>query len=438
MKLLMRITLVLLFFQSNLHAQCNVDNNFDQYCGSVITKGGGETFSDDCLVGWMPSHGTPQVLNFDPFPARHRPIYNVVYMWSERYDEGTRGEGILASYTFKKDHKYKVSLRYYVTLAFPGNPSDAHFELKAAQNIHRPSTWKTGNHLPSADRQQSISIVTDKNNPDWKNADFTFSADNDYNEFWIYPFTSNVNKYNLYVDYIYVCRDECTDSIYYKQGTVLSSEPRSGSIYIGSSYGGSGTVTVSATANTVVTAGTEVVIDPEFETGITSGSFIAQIDPCPGQVETRPDDDSTLDMGAGPFPVETDTSTWTQADLEDEYGPGQRQVYVPTGQEVQDSTGAAKPGTSIDGINRKSGLIVYPNPARSQVSIQFYSEAEGRIRIQMFNSVGVAVREVNGTADGKGPANVNWNVQNLPNGIYIIQVTDARGRSITRRFQKFR
>ncbi|MEI9945322.1 MAG: T9SS type A sorting domain-containing protein [Chitinophagaceae bacterium] len=411
-----------LFFliEQDLNAQCNENQNFSNYNEQIIVRDGGDTFCDDCAPPWMPSHGTPQIFSEAPWPNTNK----IAYMWSDKYDEGTRGEGILAAYPFKRNYKYNVSIRYNAKLTSADNSNGSHFALLAAQNIHRPTTWKKGNHLPSSDRHQVIATNPDKTGI-WKISDYTFIADDDYDQFWIYAYATEWNQYNLYVDWIVICRDECTGSIYYNQGVLPTTEPRSGYIYVGSSYGGSGTVTVSSTANTTITAGNEINIGPGFNALVSTGSFLARIDPCPGTVlSRRPASDTANDIDISQFPIEEDTAT---GGFENEYESefGRRGV-------VQQAK------TTPDEVIKKRDLLIYPNPAFNKLNIQFYSEKEGKIRVRILNSVGILYREVNSFSAAKSLKRIDLDITNLPNGTYLIQVVDATGNVSVKKIQKLK
>src|SRR5690606_29745628 len=108
-------------------------------CGSNnIYKDGSPTFSDNCVPGWMPSHGTPQLtwINFNKFqfpnatPSSH-PEWYVIYMWANDDDNKTRGEGILAPFTFKQGNTYKIAIRYHAVLNNPSGQSNGELIINA-------------------------------------------------------------------------------------------------------------------------------------------------------------------------------------------------------------------------------------------------------------------------------------------------------------------
>jgi len=344
------------------------------------------------------------------------PLWNVAYMWANLDVNGkSRGEGIFAPYSFRKYHTYKIAIRYMGVLQLPGQPTNARIELHAAQDIIRPGTWKFGNLTPHTVRSQNIGMITTDAVTGWKQSpEFIFTADYDFNEFWIFPHTTISNQYNLFIDWAQVCREECLSIIYYKQGTLPVAEPRFGSIYIGTSYGGTGTVTVSPTAQTTVIAANEIIIKPVFAATVTTGSFIARIQPggC-NIVYNRPNQDqdtSTVGLPVEYFPFVPGESTYF-----DEYGVAER----PNPNNVK----------TVKDVNSKvpEGMLAYPNPVQGKLNIDFNSAKEGKIRIRVLNALGIVKHQMIGTVAMK-TNHFEIDTKTLPKGLYFIQIFDVDGK----------
>src|SRR6185369_1494432 len=113
--------------------------------------------------------------------------------------------------------------------------------------------------------------------------EFTFNANADYAQLWIYPQATSNNEYQLGVSRVNVC-PYCSGTIVYNSGTVPTGTTNSGRIDAGSSAGsgGSGTVTVLGTANTTFQAIDEINLVYDFNASVTSGSFSAEIVSCNG------------------------------------------------------------------------------------------------------------------------------------------------------------
>jgi hypothetical protein len=417
-----------------LYAQCVQNNDFTQYCGVEIHKDGatGATFADDCVPGWMPSHGSPQIkwINFDnilppPHNQTDRPQWNAAYMWAGystdgQGHDGARGEGIIAAYQFKHFHTYTVAIKYKVELEIPTGFSDGEIRLVAMQNLRRPTKWKTGNLRPYGEREHAIATLQDRNTTNqWRQSQtFTFVADNDYNQFWLYPYATNNNQYNLFVDWVYVCHDDCNGTINYNQGVLPVGEPKSGYINIGSSFGGSGTVTVSPTAQTTMIAANEIDIKPEFSATVTTGEFWAKIESCGSPNSRLFNDDSRNENTILP------TENHGLIDNSPEYDTGLVQRKPSANLLVE---------TSPEDLNKKY-ISIYPNPASGKVNIDLNTRQSHQIKIEIINTMGLVVKNVATAANDANHISVD--IANLTNGQYFVKITDDKGNVIVKKIQK--
>jgi hypothetical protein len=80
------------------------------------------------------------------------------------------------------------------------------------------------------------------------------------------------------------------------------------------------------------------------------------------------------------------------------------------------------------GITETSSVFVnvYPNPANSLVRVNASSTIE---RVRMINALGQVVISENGTSQ-----NHAMNVSQLDNGLYMVEVTTAKGTSTSKLF----
>jgi hypothetical protein len=90
-----------------------------------------------------------------------------------------RGEGIVTKVKFVKNTTYKV--RFWVRTFNP----DGEFFVKAANGV--PSGTTTSIVIPSVADQQTI-FTDGLNYPEWVEKTVIFTADEDYDQLWIYPF----------------------------------------------------------------------------------------------------------------------------------------------------------------------------------------------------------------------------------------------------------
>jgi Secretion system C-terminal sorting domain len=412
------ISLLFILPERQVNAQCIPNHEFGENCGTTINKDNNPTFADNCVPGWIPSHGTPQYFwhNFGQstsYTPANRPLWHIMYMWANGDDGRSRGEGIYAPYAFKQGNTYKVSFRYSCNWQYLGRPSDATIQLKAAQNISRPSKWKWGNLQPATTRQQDILTFAPNMYNTWlATAIITFIPDNDYNQFWIFPHsTSNNNQFNLYVDWVSVCRDDCASNSYYRTGVIPAGEPKSANIFVGSSYGGTGTVTTSPTASTTLIAANEIVFKPAFSATVTSGSFTAKLETCnttpptpnrPGETQ----DTTMLGVPSEVIPFEPGGS------YSDEYYESMARGAKPAP--------VAKSTETVQSQVEKS-LSVYPNPSRGVINITGGTGQFTNCTISVTDLTGKQVYRKRHSLASKNALDLS----HLKSGVYYIQIRAA-------------
>lgn len=69
---------------------------------------------------------------------------------------------------------------------------------------------------------------------------------------------------------------------------------------------------------------------------------------------------------------------------------------------------------------------VYPNPASSRTNLTFFSESIG-INIELYDTSGTKIAKVFSSYLNKGEHKIDINLQNIPNGMYFIKITDSNG-----------
>lgn len=127
-------------------------------------------FSSGLVYGWAQSHGTPSLFGGAPGQGSYS-----AWMWSYY----GRGEGIVTKVKFVKNTTYKV--RFWVRTF----NEDGEFYVKAANGV--PSGASTSIVIPSVADQQTI-FTDGLNYPKWVEKTVIFTADEDYDQLWIYPF----------------------------------------------------------------------------------------------------------------------------------------------------------------------------------------------------------------------------------------------------------
>lgn len=95
---------------------------------------------------------------------------------------------------------------------------------------------------------------------------------------------------------------------------------------------------------------------------------------------------------------------------------------------IQDVTDLPEEFISLIGI--------YPNPAQSKINVHFVGTFDGNHTLDVLDLNGrVVAREVTGINDGNSTLQT-IDLSSLENGSYLLRITDERGNSVTKRFQK--
>jgi plastocyanin len=80
-------------------------------------------------------------------------------------------------------------------------------------------------------------------------------------------------------------------------------------------------------------------------------------------------------------------------------------------------------------------LLLYPNPARNQLTLELFLQTAGTVKLELLNSLGQLqlVRNNLTYAAGRNVLNIGLSERNLTTGLYFARVTTAQG-VITRKF----
>jgi hypothetical protein len=78
-----------------------------------------------------------------------------------------------------------------------------------------------------------------------------------------------------------------------------------------------------------------------------------------------------------------------------------------------------------------SQVNIYPNPSSDIISIEFVNDTNSEIHIKIYDVLGHLVRNVN-LGSTKGHQVYNLSLSNLPEGAYLIQLSDDSEKIITK------
>ncbi|HVT84720.1 MAG TPA: T9SS type A sorting domain-containing protein [Chitinophagaceae bacterium] len=372
--------LVFIFLFSNTsNAQCLENGDFAEFCG--VQPSGCPYFSYPCVPNWKRSHGTPQIMVPDA-----NPIDNLAYMWFAN-SNGLRGEGIFASFTFRKNTSYIITIRLNATTAASGQTF-----LYAANNMTEGAITSTcGDPLPTVSSKELIGQINEYN-LGWKIYTISFTPTSDYSQLWLYPYTTSASQFNLYVDYVFACPDTCTGTVIYNNGQVPVGDTKAGYIYAGSSAGtgGSGIVTVVPDQTTTFIAANEIDLLPDFTATVTSGQFIAKImGSCDSVILERNN------------PQDIDVSQFPKDPLDSVEGGS---VMVQNGNILNESS-----------MNFK----IYPNPSNGTIFIQPGVRTGEKISIEVLDVNGHILQKKENIYDGR---QVLLNASSYKSGYYFVKV----------------
>lgn len=82
-------------------------------------------------------------------------------------------------------------------------------------------------------------------------------------------------------------------------------------------------------------------------------------------------------------------------------------------------------------------LKVYPNPAKTSISVIFDVLNDGKYDIEVINSVGMTIKKISKNANTTGADKTDIDVKNLPNGMYNVVVRTGN-KTYTFKFIKIR
>jgi hypothetical protein len=179
------------------------------------------------------------------------------------------------AFAFQAHHSYDVRV------FFNTNGGDGSLLVYAANGLTIHADDACGDAIPSISSKQLIGQYAGVTNTTVDHT-FSFTADNNYTQLWIFPSGTTGTQINLDLYEIFSC-PSCTATLVYNTGTIPAGESAAGTISAGSSAGtgGSGTVIVPTGQSSTLTATNEVDLLPSFQASVTgSGSFTAQIVPC--------------------------------------------------------------------------------------------------------------------------------------------------------------
>ncbi len=384
----MVLTVLAFSLSDRLQAQCLTNTNFESAsCPVVYSPDGCPTWSGAC-VGWTKSHGTPNLATSSVTTPKGGTITTTyVFMWGA----STEGEGMFTPFTFQIHQTYDVRIVFASTCTTTG-----HVNVFAANGLTEHALTGCGNGYPGPSDQQ-IGRYTGNTGGVITDITFTFEANSNYSQLWIYPDgagSEGPSEYMMSLFDVYAC-PSCTSLVTYNSGIVPTGTTAAGTIDVGSSAGtgGSGTVTNTPGAATVLAATQQVQLFQNFTASFTGGgSFVAEIVPC-NSVNNVQSASAPVDSGVIVNPTQPESSKATT---------------LSTGQALTLSAAAVK-------------LQVYPTVSTGAINITGSAADLGNADIIVTDAAGRGVYRLHNGAN----TTLLLNLGNLSNGIYFLQIRNG-------------
>ncbi len=135
---------------------------------------------------------------------------------------------------------------------------------------------------------------------------------------------------------------------------------------------------------------------------------------------------STTPFSDGTFLIEDLTpGTYQLVATSDEYANRTMPVNVGSGTDTENiNVVLFRPFEDTE----KLEAFCYPNPVRQNpVRIVFYTEESAEVEVEIFTTAGKRVKTYNTTTNGSGHFGVDWNINDVANGVYFYRVTATWG-----------
>jgi len=399
--LLLYSCFLLFIFPHHSYAQCLTNGTFSGACGSVVTASGlCPTWTDACGDGWVRSNGSPQMMPYTV--AGENPTGFYAYMYSYK-NTSVYGEGMFTPYNFVQGAAYEVKINFTTTgIDVAANyPADGTVVTYAANGLGQSPLTACDQEIPTISQKESIGVYSGLTpGTGQATADYTFIADNNYSQFWIFPYSARYVQYNLNLYRVQICQ-VCLSTVSLNSGGVLPTYIYAQDIEAG---GGTGTETIQPTVATNLVASEEIDFLTGFQATVsTGGSLTASILPCNAGTGIQTTDYfDSLNIVTVNNPNTFDTTT---------------AVARKTLNGTANSLVVADPAAVK--------LQVYPSVSNGVVNITGSLADLGNTDIVVSDESGRVVYRTHNAAD----LNIRLDLSNLSNGLYFILISNKAGTS---------
>jgi uncharacterized repeat protein (TIGR01451 family) len=84
----------------------------------------------------------------------------------------------------------------------------------------------------------------------------------------------------------------------------------------------------------------------------------------------------------------------------------------------------------LEKLRGENGLILYPNPAANEVTVQFETITKGDMQLRLYSIVGTLVKEQKAANMQTGINSEKMDISGLQNGLYLVEVSDGNTKSV--------
>jgi hypothetical protein len=357
---------------------------------SMATAGNVNTGGGTDVTGWYVSHGSPST--GAPAPGGGS---NGIWMWSY----SGKGEGIYSCYKFERGKTYRICFWVQNTRNCSNNPGN--LMVFAANGLTGYGPGSTAIAVPASSQLISSSFTYSAS---WVLVSYTFTANSNYNQLWIYPYRSGPSidylQYELNIDRIQCAPvsqgQECQSppppcNAHFQttiSGLIINGNPTR--IFTVDSYDPSATYTWDVDGTTYTVAGSSFSMD--FTQGIHTVCL------------TVINSDGTECRYCQTFCVILEEIILQPGDG----GNTQGRPAAPTGI------------IQLNGDDAKAYRL-YPNPASTELSLEYFTNNNEKVKVQLIDMTGRSLKTVEMQAQ-KGNNVIKMDISGVANGSYTIKV----------------
>lgn len=357
---------------------------------SMATAGNVNSSPPTTVTGWYVSHGSPSTGS--PAPGGGS---NGIWMWSY----SGRGEGIYSCYKFERGRTYRICFWVQNTRNCSNNPGN--LMVFAANGLSGNGPGSTTIAVPASSQLISSSFTYSAS---WVLVSYVFTANNNYNQLWIYPFRAGPSidylQYELNIDRITVAP--------ISQGEECQIPPSPCNAHFQTTISG---LIINGNPTRVFTV-------DAYDPGAT---YIWDVD---GTSYTVAGSSFSMDFTQGIHTVclTVITSDGRQCRYCQTFCVIVEEIILQPG-DADATQGRAGHNTGIvqlTGDNAKAYRL-YPNPASTELSLEYFTNNNEKVKVQLIDMMGRSLKTVEMQVQ-KGNNVIKMNINGIPNGSYTIKV----------------